>query len=189
MLTQKEPVIEAKLVIESKQSPAKEPIKTSIVSTTVNPDVKTGKLGSLSKIRQQIASQNALGSQEIALTDDALKKAWDAFIEILSAKKNHSAVTNFKMARLEIVDENSIDIITESNIHQKFIESERSGLIHHLQEYFKNRKLKYQVIIHEKESGTEIVEKTMTRKEQYQQIAEQYPLVHELKQRLKLELD
>ena len=189
VLSQKEPVIEAKLVIESKQSPAKEPIKTSIVSTTVNPDVKTGKLGSLSKIRQQIASQNALGSQEIALTDDALKKAWDAFIEILSSKKNHSAVTNFKMARLEIVDENSIDIITESNIHQKFIESERSGLIHHLQEYFKNRKLKYQVIIHEKESGTEIVEKTMTRKEQYQQIAEQYPLVHELKQRLKLELD
>jgi len=188
-IQRKEPVLEAKLVIESKQISAKETIKTAAVSTTINPDVKTGKFGSLSKIRQQIASQNALGSQEVALTDEALQQSWNAFIEILSSKKNHSAVTNFKMARLEIVDQNSIDIITESNIHQKFIESERSGLIHHLQEYFKNRKLKYQVIIQEKETGTEIVEKTLTRKEQYQQIAEQYPLVHELKQRLKLELD
>ncbi|HPH86259.1 MAG TPA: DNA polymerase III subunit gamma/tau [Ferruginibacter sp.] len=188
-IQRKEPVLEAKLVIESKQIPAKEPIRTTAASTTINPDVKTGKFGSLSKIRQQIASQNALGSQEVALTDEALQQSWNAFIEILSSKKNHSAVTNFKMARLEIVDQNSIDIITESNIHQKFIESERSGLIHHLQEYFKNRKLKYQVIIQEKETGTEIVEKTLTRKEQYQQIAEQYPLVHELKQRLKLELD
>ena len=188
-IQRKEPVLEAKLVIESKQISAKETIKTAAASTTINPDVKTGKFGSLSKIRQQIASQNALGSQEVALTDEALQQSWNAFIEILSSKKNHSAVTNFKMARLEIVDQNSIDIITESNIHQKFIESERSGLIHHLQEYFKNRKLKYQVIIQEKETGTEIVEKTLTRKEQYQQIAEQYPLVHELKQRLKLELD
>ncbi|MBS1731849.1 MAG: DNA polymerase III subunit gamma/tau, partial [Bacteroidetes bacterium] len=85
--------------------------------------------------------------------------------------------------------ENSFDIITHSNMHQKFIEAERSDLIHFMQQYFNNRFLKYQLIIDEKETQTEPAEPTLNTKQQFQILASQYPLIKELKDRLKLDLD
>ena len=118
-----------------------------------------------------------------------MKLCWNMFIEKLTAKKNHSAVTNFKMAELKIVDNNSIEIITENNIQQKFIEQERAELVHDLQQYFCNRQLTYNVIIIEKEGTGEPAEKPLSSREQYLKIIEEYPLVKELKDRLRLELD
>ena len=114
---------------------------------------------------------------------------WNQFIEKLNAKKNHSAVTNFKMAELKIIDNNSIEIITDNNIQQKFIEQERSGLIEDFQEFFCNRQLTYNVIIVERDQSAEPKEKVLSRKEQYAIIAAEYPLVEELRKRLRLELD
>ena len=114
---------------------------------------------------------------------------WDNFIEKLNVKKNHSAVTNFKMAELKIVDNNSIEIVTSSNIQQKFIEQERAELVDDLQEYFCNRQLTYNVIIIENEATGVVTEKPLSSREQYQKIIKEYPLVKELKDRLRLELD
>ncbi len=145
-------------------------------------------LGSLQKIRNKIAEQNNSETTIKPLTDDELSVCWESFIEKLVERKNHSAVTNFKMASLKIIDATSIEITTGNNIQQKFIEQERSGLIDHLQEYFSNKLLTYSVIIVETEENTQPVEKPLTTKEQYLKIIEEYPLVKELKERLKLEL-
>jgi DNA polymerase-3 subunit gamma/tau len=93
------------------------------------------------------------------------------------------------MATLKIIDNNTIEIITESNIQQKFIEQERADLVEHLQTHFRNRQLIYNVIIIENDNNYEPAERTLTSKEQYLKIIEEYPLVKELKDRLKLELD
>ena len=147
-------------------------------------------MGSLEKIREQVSLKNQHnGNNTKALTADSLQTAWNAFIEKLAFKKNHSAVTNFKMATLEVVDENSFDIITQSNMHQKFIEAERSDLIDFMQQFFNNRLLKYQLIVVENETALETGEKPLNTKQQYQLLAEEYPLIKELKDRLKLELD
>lgn len=148
------------------------------------------KLGSLAKIRAQLAQQSSQGDQRMQLTQDALQSAWNNYIIILDERKNHSAVTNFKMATLEIVDENSFDIITQSNIHQKFIDAERSALIDYLQKHFNNRLLKYQVKIVEVDAPENTGEpKPLNRKQQYQEMVKQYPMIEELRNRLKLELD
>ena len=118
-----------------------------------------------------------------------MRICWDKFIEKLNEKKNHSAVTNFKMAELRIVDNNSIEIITGNNIQQKFIEQERAELADDLQQYFCNRQLTYNVIIVENEGAEEPAEKPLSSREQYMKIIEEYPLVKELKDRLRLELD
>ncbi|HNF44989.1 MAG TPA: DNA polymerase III subunit gamma/tau, partial [Ferruginibacter sp.] len=123
------------------------------------------------------------------LTDEELKTCWDLFIQKLSERKNHSAVTNFKDAELRIIDNNSIEIITGSNIQQKFIEQERAELIHWLQDHFSNRQLIYNVVIVENEQQAEPREKPLNTKQQFQKIVEEYPLVQELKDRLRLELD
>ena len=104
-------------------------------------------------------------------------------------KKNHSAVTNFKMATLKVIDNNSIEIVTENNIQQKFIEQERAALVDHLQQHFCNRQLTYCVVMIENGNAAEPAEKTLNTREQYLTIIEEYPLVKELKDRLRLELD
>ena len=144
----------------------------------------------LAKIRQKVSEQNKNSGNDVKeLTDEELYVAWGAFVEKLISRKNHSAVTNFKMATLKVIDNNTIEIITENNIQQKFIEQERADLVEHLQAHFCNRQLIYSVIIIENEQNDQPVERVLSSKEQYFKIIEEYPLVKELKDRLKLTLD
>jgi DNA polymerase-3 subunit gamma/tau len=178
---------EAKLIIEEPE----QRIEKKVVNETVPASAEPKKpLGSLDAIRKKLTAQNKANGNEVKeLTGEELKLCWDKFIEKLNGKKNHSAVTNFKMAELKIIDNNSIEIITENNIQQKFIEQERAELVDDLQQYFCNRQLTYSVIIIEKEGTGEPAEKPLSSREQYLKIVEEYPLVKELKDRLRLELD
>jgi DNA polymerase III subunit gamma/tau len=178
---------EAKLIIEEPESGFEKKVNKQTVP--VNDESKKP-LGSLDAIRKKVTAQNkANGNGAKELTDEELRLCWGKFIEKLGDKKNHSAVTNFKMASLKIIDNNSIEIITENNIQQKFIEQERAELVDDLQQYFCNRQLTYNVIIVEKEGTGEVAEKPLSSREQYLKIIEEYPLVKELKDRLRLELD
>ncbi len=122
------------------------------------------------------------------LNEEELYIAWGQYIEKLQKKNNPSAVANFKSALLKIADPNCIEIITESKIHQSFIETERAALIEHLQNHFNNRLLSYKVIVMDT-GDKKPVEEHLSTKQQYLKMIEQYPLVKELKDKLKLELD
>ena len=183
-VVQKKP--EAKLVIEE---PEQRIEKKAVVETAPLHTEPKKSLGSLAAIRNKVTAQNKNGKEVKELTEAELKICWDKFIEKLNAKKNHSAVTNFKMAELKIIDNNSIEIITGNNIQQKFIEQERAELVDDLQLYFCNRQLTYSVTIIENEATGVIAEKPLSSREQYLKIVEEYPLVKELKDRLRLELD
>jgi len=192
---------EATLIIQQPAAKPPLPVKeqafknngTPIITTTspqqAGGDVRTG-LASLSNIRQQIALKNRAGEPEIKiLTEEDLHTSWGLFIEKLRKKNNHSAVTNFKLAELRVIDNNTVEIITRGEIHKAFIEVERADLVTHLQEYFNNRLLVYQVIVTEQEEQNAPAEIVLNRKQQYLRIIEEYPLVKELRDRLKLELD
>ena len=157
----------------------------AIQSTEARPS-----LGSLLIIRNRITQKNKEGDTAIKpLTEEELHTCWGLFIEKLRAKSNHVAVTNFRAAELKITDLHTIEIITQGEIHKAFIEMERAGLVTHLQEYFNNRTLVYQVAVIEKADSETPAQKTLSRKEQYFKIIEEYPLVKELRDRLKLEID
>jgi len=181
---------EAKLLIEEKQNSKPILPKAAADHTIVtNGGVRT-KIGRLEKIQQQVALENKLNGNNVKpLNEEELYVAWGLYIEELRKSNNHSGVTNFKLAKLSIVDENCIEIITDNNIQQKFIETERAALIEHLQSHFNNRFLTYRVIVIENENNNAVVEKHLTTKEQYLKIIEEYPLVKELKDRLGLQLD
>ncbi len=184
---QKGPERQAKLIIEEPEPRVNKKITAHSVSENDEPKKS---LGSLDAIRKKVTAKNkANGNGVKDLTDEELRLCWGNFIEKLNAKKNYSAVTNFKMAELKIVDNNSVEIITGNNIQQKFIEQERAELVDDLQQYFCNRQLTYTVIIIEKEGTGEVAEKPLSSREQYLKIIEEYPLVKELKDRLRLELD
>ena len=185
-------------MVEKKQEEAKLIINTGVNSTkktesrdeTAPPLKSLPKLGALDRIRREVA--NKYESQEKitrALNEEELYVSWGLYIEKLRGKKNASSASNFSSAVLKIIDPNLIEIVTESKIHQSFIESERSGLIEHLQAHFNNRTLTYKVVIIENKNLHTQVEKHLSMKEQYLRIIEEYPLVKQLKDRLKLELD
>ena len=58
-----------------------------------------------------------------------------------------------------------------------------------IQKLFNNKLLSLSIIMGENINSGETAEKTLSKREQYQKIIEQYPLVKELRDRPKLELD
>jgi len=191
------PIAEAKLIIEAPKE-----IKKVLTQQPITPkennaeqlasnstETKTS-LSSLLSIRNKITKKNKEGDTETKpLTEEELQCCWNLFIERLRTNNNYSAVTNFRAAELKVIDINTIEIITQGEIHKAFIEVERADLVSHIQDYFNNRSLIYQVAVIEKEEPVGNGEITLNRKQQYLKIIEEYPLVKELKERLRLELE
>ena len=151
---------------------------------------KRKKLGSfeLKSIREQVVLENK-NHRVLELNEEELYVAWGLYIEELFIAKNNSAVSNFKQARLKIVDENCIEIVTDNVLQQKFIEVERGRLITHLQTHFNNRMLTYRVVVVESNKKEEVKNENLSNREQFLKIIETYPMVKELKDRLGLNLD
>lgn len=149
-------------------------------------------LTSLKSIRAQMAKQHGSGDaqQIIPLTIEKLQAAWDEYIAILKANKNHSSVSIFRMATLEIRDEQFFYINTGNSMQQKFIEVERSNLIEFLMKYFNNRFISYQIIVKETAvDPSEDLGPQLSKKEKYQVLIEQYPNIKILRDRIRLELE
>jgi DNA polymerase III subunit gamma/tau len=146
-------------------------------------------LGALSKIRQQFSSR--LQKEEdssIALTPDALRGVWEIYAQQLREARN-PAVQSFERATLKIDGAHSFDVITNSNLEQKFIEQEKRNLSDCLQRAFSNKALSFTISVQENRDTEDPAERQLNKREQFLRIVEQYPLVKELKDRLKLELD
>ncbi|MGQ0740346.1 MAG: DNA polymerase III subunit gamma/tau [Bacteroidota bacterium] len=187
---------EAKLIIETppaKISVVKEdtPDYRQPAAGTV-PEIKpaVNKLSALDKIRKQYQSNggNGNGNSNHALQTEELQDAWAAYIAKLKEEKNPAAQP-FELTVLRIKDANSFEAVTANNIEKQFIEQERNKLFTFLQKKLRNRLLQFNVLMEEKAENRPVLETTLTAKEQFLKMAEQYPLVKELKDRLKLELD
>ena len=88
-----------------------------------------------------------------------------------------------------IVDENSFDISVHSSFMLRFIESEKMDLSDHLQKYFNNKSLKYNIVVNEKAVDcNEEEEIYLSQKEQYHKLIEEFPLIKTLKETLKLDI-
>ena len=151
---------------------------------------QNGKLSALDKIRRQYQKSGNNGNENInvQLQQGELEKVWAEYIVTLKEAKNPAA-QSFEMALLRIKDENCFEAVTANNIEQKFIEQDRNKLFAFLQEKLQNKLLQFNVIVEEKNNDRPAIEATLSSKEQFLKIIEQYPLVKELKDRLRLELD
>jgi DNA polymerase-3 subunit gamma/tau len=187
----------AKLLIETplaittvaeKPSPALQQLTTP--SGPAQNTASGSKLSTLDKIRKQYRSNgsNANGQVNHPLHIVALQIAWDEYVSRLKEQKNPAA-QSFEVVQLKIKDGNSFEIAASNNIEKQFIEQDRNKLFAFLQEKLCNQMLQFSVIIEEKTENRPVMELTLTAKEQFQKMAEMYPLVKELKDRLRLELD
>jgi len=198
--------IAGKSITEKKDTGAKLIVETAVPSITTiakeekpvyeqesqpaGPKLTTTRLSALDKIRKQYQgnTNNGNGNTNHPLQQETLQKAWAEYISKLKTNKNPAA-QSFELALLRIKDENSFEAVTANNIEKQFIEQERNALFHFLQLQLQNRLLQFNVVVEEKSEDRPVMEITLTSKEQFQKMAEQYPLVKELKDRLRLELD
>ena len=194
----KEPGLEksaAKPAVATERTAAKPPAGEAQVQTastaTATGTAGSASLGSLSRIRQQFASrsQNDDAASSRPLEPEALHRAWQQYADYLRENRN-PAVQSLELAELRIVDHQTFEVVTGNNLEQKFIEQEKRNLSDHLQKEFVNKALSFSVTIEEKAADIqETTDRPMNKREQFQQIVDQYPLVKELKDRLRLELD
>src|SRR4029079_15290103 len=147
-------------------------------------------LGSLEAIRQKIQKENCEdeGVADHALDITKLKKAWSDYIELLKSEKN-PAWQSFEVAKLSVRENNIFEATVNNNINHKFLEFERNKVSAFLQKELCNRQLQFIITLNESLQDKPLTDIPLSSKEQYQKLVEQYPLVKELKDRLRLELD
>jgi len=188
----------------SQQSEAKLVIETSFVkedstnykkepeSQTSNTKPQTTKLSPLDKIRNQVKGngKNGNGSETIStpLELESLQAAWNEYVQQLKSEKN-PAGTNFDMAELKIQDANSFIAIVTNNIQLRFIEQGGQKASQFLREKLHNNLLQFFIVMEENKEEKIPVGTPLTSREQFLKMTERYPLVKELKDKLKLELD
>lgn len=147
------------------------------------------KLGTLESIRQKFANKSAGNANPaIPMTLELLQQHWVDFTQKLKDNKN-PASQSFDMAQLVITSANSFEIVANNNLEQKFIEGERRGLSEYIQTKFNNRTILFTIVVTDNPVAFVPVEKPLSTKDQYLKIVEQFPLVNELRAKLKLGFD
>ena len=125
------------------------------------------------------------------LTIEKLQPTWNAYIEILQQKGDkHSTIGTFKIAELKIVNDFTFTVSVNALTQQKFIEQEKVFLVDFLQTAFNNRAINFTILITETSMQQDVpIHLTLNSKERFERIAKQYPLVRELKERLKFNIE
>ena len=167
-------------------------VSAPVYAAAANPEEpkpRSAGFGSLDKLRAKVLEDIQKDRPVIPLTDEALRDAWERYTEKLVADKKHPSVTHFRSVQLRTENEQNFTVLAEGKIQFRFIENERAELIHFLQSHFNNAQLKYSIEVTETEHPSDGGSKKLSAKQQYQLLAEKYPMIKELKDRLKMELD
>ena len=131
---------------------------------------------------------NGNGNHNKPLEKELLQQAWDEYVLRLKQAKSPAAA-NFEMAELSIQDENSFIALVSNNIQLRFIEQNGQKASQYLREKLQNNLLQFYIVMVENKEQKIAVDAPLTSREQFLKMAEQYPLVKELKEKLRLELD
>jgi len=147
---------------------------------------------SLANIRKLVKANGNNGNggdvSNTPLELESLQAAWNEYVQKLKSEKN-PAGTNFDMAELKVQDANSFIAIVTNNIQLRFIEQGGQKASQFLREKLHNDLLQFFIVMEENKEEKIPVGTPLTSREQFLKLTEWYPLVKELKERLRLELD
>jgi len=145
----------------------------------------------LDALREKVGDQYAIEEVKEAevLNMEKLTQCWNEYAVKLEQQQKHSSAGTFKMALLQIEDDIHFTVTVPALTAQKFVEQERMMLIDFIQTSFNNRAIVFNILVEATEREEVPVHMRLNSKQKFERIAEQYPLVKELRDRLKLEID
>jgi DNA polymerase-3 subunit gamma/tau len=123
------------------------------------------------------------------LNMEKLLECWNTYADKLAEQQKHSATNTFKMARLTIENDFRFKIGVSAITQQKFIEQERILLIDCIQKAFHNRGISFVIEVEDSPKEDIPAHLLLNSRQRFEKIAEMYPLVREMKEKLKLEID
>ena len=175
------PAVKQAMVAEQQVAPTQ-------AATGLMPKTKMGLLDALrEKYGDRYMIEEVKEPEPLEMTK--LRNLWYGYGERLLLQEKHSASNTFKIAKLEIAEDNLFTATVHALTQQKFIEQEKSILIDEIQKAFNNRGITFKVVIAEGEKEEVPAHLLLNSRQRFERIAEQYPLVMELKNNLGLELD
>ncbi|MFD2919621.1 DNA polymerase III subunit gamma/tau [Terrimonas rubra] len=181
---------EARLTItETKpQPPARQPVATPQPASATKPLGGGSKLSALEKIRNQYKNAEENKRENKPLHMETLQAAWNEFAQILKDEKN-AAGQNFEMSELVITGPDSFYAKAGNTIQYRFIESNSRRATEFLKEKLDNAKIEFIITKIENQEILVGGDAPLSSSEQFIKMVEMYPVIKELKDKLKLDLD
>lgn len=183
---------EAKLYI-TKEAPVAlvKPVERTRTTIATPLPVSNSKISLLDALREKAGSNYAIEEVKEAepLTLEKLRSFWEAYTLQLEQQLKHSAAGTFKIAGLEIDSDIHFTVSVSAITAQKFIEQEKMGLLDQLQQQFNNRAIGFSILVDAAEKEDVPLHFRLNSKQKFDRISAQYPLVRELKEKLRLEID
>lgn len=194
LLIQEEKKVSPKTVAPTPTAQTNTTQSTPITRPAVKPAATNNggpKKSLLDALREKVGDQYAIEEVKEAevLNLEKLTRCWNEYTQKLEQQQKHSSVGTFKIAQLQIEDDIHFSVTVPALTAQKFVEQERMMLIDFLHTAFNNRAITFNVLVEATEREDVPIHLKLNSKQKFERIAEQYPLIRELRDRLKLEID
>ncbi len=155
-----------------------------------SPPKSTGKKSFLDNLREQHLTKTEEVVKEIVpLTEESLMEQWNSYKDLLKEQMKNPTHTSFSQARLEIVDQQNFSVIVSTSLEQKFIMQETLSLLEKLKDFYNNKNIGFNILIDESAKEQQVVEVQLSSRDRLKRLVEINPLIKELKDKLKLELE
>lgn len=195
------PQKEAKLYIEAKPAEIKREERPAV--TAVSPELPAmlkerpapaiggTKKNLLQSLRDRYGDKYTIEEVKEAesLEMTKLQECWRHYTQLIEQQQKHSAAATFRIARLEIEHDLKFTATVTALTAQKFIEQEKMNLIDYVQQQFHNRGITMSILVEVGEREELPLHMILNSRQRFERIAEQYPLLKDLKEKLKLEID
>ncbi|CAN5548410.1 DNA polymerase III subunit gamma/tau [soil metagenome] len=150
-----------------------------------------GKVSLLESLKSKYGDQYLI--EEIkeaeALNMEKLRDYWLQYAQKMDDQQKHSSANTFKLAQLKIETDNFFIVTVNALTQQRFIEQEKMLLADFIQQAFNNRSITFKVLVEKGEEEVLPAHLTLNSRQRFEKLAEQYPYLRELKDKLRLELD
>ncbi len=149
------------------------------------------KVGLLDMLRDKYGDRYSIQAVQnpIGLTSESLHQHWQTFTETLKQQSKYSQANAFALCGLEVLNDDTFCITVTSTLQQKFIEQEKMQLLDYLQQLYFNRGVSFKFNVVEGVKQEIPLNMQLNSKERFERISAQYPLVKELKEKLKLNIE
>lgn len=160
-------------------------------ATGAKPAAPASKLTGLAAMKEALAAkqQTSAQVQSIPLTAGALEVYWEEFIDRFRQANKMTVVSNLALAVLKLLGATEIGIVSRNIVQHRFMEEEKMAISEFFKQKFNNPTLVLTLQLDETQQVQDLGPAPLSSREQFQHMAEKYPLVKELKDRLNMELD
>ena len=185
---------EPKTAVNKEQVPSTvtepRPTKTTKTVTSLPIDQNGNKKNLLAALQEKYGSQYQIEEvkESKSLDMETLQAVWNEYTAYLETTTKHSSAGTFKLAELQIEDPIHFTVTVPALVAQKFVEQERMNVMEKIWDRFQNRAIQFSILVAAGEKEDVPLHLRLNSKQKFERIAEQYPLVKELKDRLNLEV-